>query len=297
MRKAVAFLFAVAVVSCSSNAEHSTAVSIPAQACTHANGNQYTWLSKYDPQQSVCSRIAPPAGFERIKLAEGSFADWLRHMPLKPQGAEVHLYNGKLKGRQDVHAAVIDIDPGDQDLQQCADAVMRLRGEYLYSKKSYDALHFNFTSGDKVGFRQWSEGYRPKVKGNRVSMVKTAGADESYKSFRSYMNSIFMYSGTISLSKEMKAVSDVKSLMPGDVFIMAGSPGHAMIVADAAENPVTKEKIFLLAQSYMPAQEMHIVKNLGSANLGPWYSADIGGELQTPEWTFDKNNLERFEDK
>jgi hypothetical protein len=39
----------------------------------------------------------------------------------------VLLYNGAPKFRQDVHAAVIDIDVGTRDLQQCADATMRLR--------------------------------------------------------------------------------------------------------------------------------------------------------------------------
>ncbi|MBN1525641.1 MAG: hypothetical protein JW904_14275 [Spirochaetales bacterium] len=46
------------------------------------------------------------------------------------------------------------------------------------------------------------------------------------------------------------------------------------------------EKIFLLAQSYMPAQEIQIVINPGSDSLSPWYSADFGPILDTPEWRF-----------
>ena len=42
----------------------------------------------------------------------------------------------------------------------------------------------------------------------------------------------------------------------GDVLIQGGSPGHAVIVVDMAENPATGEKLYLLAQSYMPAQDI-----------------------------------------
>jgi hypothetical protein len=262
--------------------------------CEHRSPNIYLWKQDYNAKEAVCERIAPPRGYQRIQVEEGSFADWLRHLPLKPGDARVHLYNGDLKGRQDVHHAIIDIDAGNKDLQQCADAVMRLRGEYLFSKKDLESLHFNYTSGHEVGFKKWSEGYRPQVKGNSVTFAKTAQPDASWNSFRKYMDAIFNYAGTLSLSKEMKKVDDVKSIQPGDVFILGGSPGHAMIVVDVAEKPATGEKMFMLAQSYMPAQDMHIVKNPADASGGPWYSIDFGNDLHTPEWDFTKDQLKRF---
>ena len=51
------------------------------------------------------------------------------------------------------------------------------------------------------------------------------------------------------------------SLQPGDVFIKGGSPGHAVIVVDVAIYTQTGKKVFLLAQSYMPAQQIHILVN------------------------------------
>ena len=49
---------------------------------------------------------------------------------------------------------------------------------------------------------------------------------------------------------------------------------------------------FLIAQSYMPAQDIHIVKN---PKGGVWYSLkDLNIELFTPEWTFPLNALHRF---
>ncbi|MNY79577.1 hypothetical protein D3C86_2202640 [compost metagenome] len=63
------------------------------------------------------------------------------------------------------------------------------------------------------------------------------------------------------------------------------------MVMDMAINNVG-EKRFLLAQSYMPAQNIHILKNPNSSN--PWYSNKIITELKTPEWVFKKGDLYRW---
>lgn len=80
----------------------------------------------------------------------------------------------------------------------------------------------------------------------------------------------------------------------GDVFIRGGSPGHAVIVLDMAENKATGERVFLLAQGYMPAQDIHILKNPSAPNLSPWYSTRFGTTLQTPEWEFKAGELKAF---
>jgi len=103
-----------------------------------------------------------------------------------------------------------------------------------------------------------------------------------------------MYAGTHSLSKELKSVP-LENIQIGDVFIQGGFPGHAILVVDMAEHLTTKEKIFMLAQSYMPAQETQILKNPTNKNLSPWYSLNFEGQLDTPEWDFNKSDLKRFE--
>ncbi|MBW1984365.1 MAG: DUF4846 domain-containing protein, partial [Deltaproteobacteria bacterium] len=206
----------------------------------------------------------------------------------------VYLYNGKKKLNQDAHFAVIDIDTGRRDLQQCADAVMRLKAEYLYSKKDYAAIHFNFTSGHIASFTKWADGFRPVVSGNRVSWIKKAAAGSSYGNFRKYLDSVFTYAGSYSLSKELKSVSDIANMKIGDVFIKGGFPGHAVMVVDMAYNKNTGKKVFLLAQSYMPAQDIHILKNPKDGTLSPWYDIEFGSTLYTPEWTFYKQELKRF---
>ncbi len=136
-----------------------------------------------NPYSSV-SAIPVPPGYHRTESNPSYFASWLRKLPLK-KDRTVHLYDGSLKRNQDAQFAVLDISVGHRDLQQCADAVMRLRAE------------------------------------------------------------------------------DAK--------------GH---------------RIFLLAQSYMPAQDIHIVKNPLAATLSPWFRAETAEEnLSTPEWIFKINEL------
>lgn len=242
---------------------------------------------------TISLRFQPPAGFVRQEVSTISFASYLRNLPLKPANAHVHLFDGRLKSRQTVHAAVVDMDTGDRDLQQCADAVMRLRAEHLFAQKQYDALHFNFTNGFNAEYVKWRQGYRVKVEGNKTEWYATNTPSTSYESFREYLNLVFMYAGTLSLSKELMP-KQVKDLAIGDVFIKGGSPGHAVIVVDVAVKESTGEKIFMLAQSYMPAQEIHVLVNPNDEELSPWYSSDFGEELQTPEWIFERDMLKSF---
>ncbi|WP_018341379.1 DUF4846 domain-containing protein [Cytophaga aurantiaca] len=238
-------------------------------------------------------RFDCPEGYVRKEAPKSSFETWLRNVPLKDEGASVHLFNGELKVNQRVHAAVLTFDVGSEDLQQCADAVMRLRAEYLYQKKAYDSIVFTFTNGTKAYYSKWREGYRAQVSGNAVAWVKSAKPDTSHACFRKYMNTVFMYCGTYSLSKELKSIS-IEQIKGGDVFIHGGFPGHAMIVMDVAIHPATKKKVFMLAQSYMPAQEIHIVKNYSEKELSPWYEIPESGSLDTPEWSFELTDLKRF---
>ena len=242
-------------------------------------------LVTYDPMGSTLAlRFAPPDGFSRDVAPDGGFEDYLRRLPLKPHTATVHLFNGSSKPRQDVHAAVIDMSVGATDLQQCADAVMRLRAEYLFTNGRQDDISFDFTSGFKAEWRRWRKGERIKVEGNSCRWVSGSGPDGSHAQLLHYLDMVFTYAGTLSLSKEL-ADATTSPMRPGDVFIHGGSPGHAMLVVDVAKGP-DGQQAFLLAQSYMPAQEIHVVKNLRHPELGAWFIFHDDDSLYTPEWTF-----------
>ncbi|HTE02417.1 MAG TPA: DUF4846 domain-containing protein [Mucilaginibacter sp.] len=233
------------------------------------------------PADNMLTRFTSPFGYTRQKAVHGSFADYLQHLPLKPKGTPTKTYRGEV-ARTDIEtAAVVDMSVGNQDLQQCADAVMRLRGEYLYHQKNYKAISFNFVSGFKCDYLHYANGYRYR---NNKWVLK-AKPDYGYGTFMNYMNLVFSYAGTLSLEKELHPVSNPNDLKAGDVFIHGGSPGHCFIVMDVVENN-QHQKQFLLAQSFMPAQNIQVLQYapgyywFGMEKLtNIWY-----GELITPQY-------------
>lgn len=245
--------------------------------------------------QVLITRILPPEGFQRTESTENSFAYYLRHLPLKPHNSEVNLYNGTGKPNNGIYDAVVDLDIGTKDLHQCADAIMRLRAEYLWNNKQYDKIHFNFTNGFRCDYTEWMKGKRIVLNGNSTYWKQTADSSNTYTDFWNYMEIIFIYAGTLSLSEELK-LTGIDEMQIGNIYIQGGSPGHAVIIVDMAVNNTTNKKVFLLAQSYMPAQEIHILKNPNDETISPWYSTEFLEKLVTPEWIFRKTDLKRFEE-
>ena len=175
------------------------AASLPA----HARA-PYGWRAdSAAPAATLAERIPPPPGFERKPQSADSFATWLRGLPMRADGAPVLTHTGKPKWRQDVHAAVIDIDIGTRDLQQCADAIMRLRAEWLFSQRRDTEIAFNNTNGKRMRF--------------------ASAKRRDHAGLRKYMDLVFAYAGTYSLERELKPVAP-EAIAIGDVFIKGGFP-------------------------------------------------------------------------
>jgi hypothetical protein len=215
------------------------------------------------------NEIPLPPGFERIKPNSNSFTNWLRNVELK-KNKTVYLYNGNPKANQTAQFAVLNIPVENKDLQQCADAVMRLRAQYLFDNKRYDEIIFR---DNEHGVYQFNPPY------TQAHFIK-------------YIDKVFAMCGSASLSKQLKPIN-IKDIEPGDVLIRGGFPGHAVILMDVALNKNGK-KIYLLAQSYMSAQDIHILKNPMDNNLSPWYEVTDNNIIQTPEYTFTKDEFKRW---
>lgn len=234
--------------------------------------------------------IPLPKGFKRAETND--FGTFLRQLKLK-KDKTVYLYDGRLKGNQSAQFAVLDVSVGNRDLQQCADAVMRLRADFLFEKKQFDAIKFSDGEGFVMDFGKWASGNRIVFSQNKLHWEARKTCNASELSFKNYLNVVFAFAGTATLSKELTPLSKVSDMEVGNVFIKGGSPGHAVIVVDVAVNSEGK-KVFLLAQSYMPAQDIHVLKNPSDLTLSPWYSTDFGDVLATPEWNFKKEQLKKF---
>lgn len=261
---------------------------------------RYTWLSESPPPADVRDQLAdaipPPTGAHRVDLPADSFGAWLRGLPLLPAGSPVLLYTGETKPNQSAHVRVVDLDVGDRDLQQCADAVLRLRVEYLWSKGQPKTIAFKLTDGTPWDFASYLGGTRLKLVGKKAERLPGSPRAANRETLRGYMRTLFTYAGTASLAGELPR-RELATVSAGDILIQGGFPGHAVLVLDEAEGS-DGARYLLLGQSYMPAQQFHVLKNPADPALSPWYRADtLAGGLMTPEWgPFTDKDLRRFRD-
>ncbi|MEL6810903.1 MAG: DUF4846 domain-containing protein [Bacteroidota bacterium] len=242
---------------------------------------------------TVAERIKLPDGFTRSVYPEASFQQYLQQYPLKEFGAKVINYDGNEYVYQNGHVGVLEVPVPSNGLQQCADALIRLRAEYLWEQNRKGEIGFNFTSGHYCSWSQYAKGYRPKINGNRVSFNPTARANSSKESFYKYLNLIYMYAGTQSLYDELPKINSVDEIEVGDMLIYPGSPGHVIMVVDKATNENGK-KMFIFAQGNTPAQSVHILKNPNDMKISPWYEIELGAHLEIPTYYFNEVKFMRF---
>nr|CAI78806.1 hypothetical protein [uncultured Latescibacterota bacterium] len=255
----------------------------------------YAWLPDSARIETLAARFPVPEGYRRVPVEKGSFADWLRNLPMKPSGSPVRSYAGDvvLETGDPNLAGVVDLDLLGSDLQQCADAIIRLRAEYLWSKGEQNGIVFHFTNGDPSSWTGWAQGRRPLVDGNSVRWIKTASPDNSRASFVHYLTTLFHYAGTLSLPYDSTEVP-IDRILPGDFFVDGGRPGHAVLVLDVATSAEGRRRL-LIGQSFMPAQDFHVLR---ARTAGGWFDADPARPgLDTPGWkTFPWSSLRRFKE-
>ena len=237
--------------------------------------------------------ISLPQGFNYVEDGDSVYSNWLLDLKLK-KSKIVYLYNGKLKLNQEAQYGVLNIDIGKKDLIQCADVAMKLRADYLFEMHLYDHIKFLSTSGNEISFENWLKGMRWKEQGAKLVSYNTDNEKPNIEQeYNSFMEFVFSYCGTYSLSKQLRTPNDSWSLQPGDIFVYGGFPGHAVTVMAVAKNESGKI-IFLLSQGYMPAQDIHILKNFTDPGLSPWYALTDIYPLNTPEWQFNNGSLKRW---
>lgn len=152
---------------------------------------------------------------------------------------------------------------------------MSLRLEYFYRSKKYLEM-------DKLA----------KVSTQPIPYSKYVNGDYSYSKYIEYLQYYLENTNSNTMSELMKPIN-VKDLQIGDVFLQKGSiKNHAVIVMDLAEDNLGN-KLFILAQSYYPSQDLQIITNPSNDLISPWYMAKEG-VLLTPEWRFLTSDLMRF---
>ena len=295
MKKFLLLLLMISVVSCKKNVGKIDEIfKNDATELVGLIDNSQPIINK--EKNTIKERFSAPKNFEWEKTPPNSYGQFLENFPLKKYVSPIIKFNNEKIANQTLHEGVFDIDVGEKDLQQCADAIIRLRAEYLYQNKKFDQIKFHFTSGDLFSWNDFKNGIRPIVNGNNVRFEKRESFDDSKASFRNYLNVIFNYAGTISVFKEGTDIKKTADLQTGDFVITAGSPGHVVFIAGVCKNKNGK-KLFLLAEGFTPAQSISVMKNPYNSEISPWYELKVEDEsIKTSRYIFSPVNFKRYLD-
>ena len=95
---------------------------------------------------------------------------------------------------------------------------------------------------------------------------------------------------------------NIANIQPGDVFVYpapdSNSYGHAVMVADVAEDADTDRKAVILVEGIIPARSIHVMHNLDDTSNSPWFIIDEESDNQSYTiFQFDNSNLKYFPSK
>lgn len=205
--------------------------------------------------------IAVPKGYERVCGNDKEYTEFLRSIPLKPKGSRVMLYGSNETARfgDRNKYAVIDL-PLLSNAEQCTDACMRLRAEYLFRHGKYAKIHFANNAG--------------------LDFFYLGGRNR--KAFESYMKRVYGFANTASLTKELPTRA-LKDVQPGDILVYPARKGHkyghAIFVIDVVQNK-KGEKMVMLAEGNTPACDIHLIRNFRNWRNPAWFKWNDNAEVQ-----------------
>lgn len=187
------------------------------------------------PAPGRVSDIPAPDGCGRVPLPPGSYAAWLRDVPLKPDKSILaHGGDTVSPGFYRVLGVLGLPLMFRDDLEQCADWCFRL----------------------------WAEHHRQSGKTDRLYLFDYGGRrrlfSKSGKTFRGFLRWAMANANSHSLKKGCAAI-DTAELTPGDMLVQNrdGGIGHVSVVMDACRDS-SGNKFYLFGYGFMPAQEFHL---------------------------------------
>ncbi|MDB5197855.1 MAG: hypothetical protein JWP88_2226 [Flaviaesturariibacter sp.] len=242
--------------------------------------------STMSPEAPLAIEIQQPKGASTTVFEEGTWSYFLQHLPTV--AGDIVDYTGTPIRNQAKHVAILNYDVGKRDLQQCADALIRLRAEYLFAQKRYNEIAFRFTSGEWYRYKDYVAGVRPAIIARQIYAGEVKPVAVSHATLRSYLDIIYAFAGTQSLYRDLLPATDFRV---GTIIITPGSPGHCCMVIDETTN-AAGQKRFKLVESYMPAQSIYVLKNPEDGSA--WYPLQKG-TITTASYQFTKYALKKFE--
>jgi hypothetical protein len=224
-----------------------------------------------EPVDTVMRRFARSLpGYSGFPAELDSWAEWLRLLPLAAPGTPVRNFRGEtvVPGDDEHLAAVVAIDIGTQDIQQSADVILRLHGEWRWFRDDLRMLYLSDTRLE-LPLGKWLAGERLVAAGGLPKWVPEAAPQPKldHAAFREYLDSVFAWSDARALLGESVALPP-EGLEPGAFFLAQGPPAEVLVVLDVATSPAG-ERAMLLAQALNPTESIHVIRPSRDASWFP----------------------------
>jgi len=229
---------------------------------------------------TLAETVPTPPGWERVAAPAGSFAAWLRDLPLAAPGTPVKSWRGEevFAGDEEYVQAVIAIDVGKADLQQSADVILRFDAEWRWSQGKRDMTYLAATK-DALPYASYVLGKRVLAQGPHLYWVKQREPSDpdDRGAFRDFLDTVFIWANSTAVRMQSDPVA-AKDLLPGDFFLQRDKSGHALVVLDVVAKP-SGERLALVAQALTEAMNIHVLRpGRGTA----WFSLNPPEPLLTP---------------
>ena len=208
--------------------------------------------AKAQPHAAVPTRIAEipaPSGYTRPLLAEDSFSQFIRSLPLKAD-VVIHAFDGS-EVHKPIFSVLAVVDAPllfATDLEQCADFCMRFWADWHRARGRLRELALFDYSGKRIRYAE-------------------AGLSE-----RNFLRRAFGCSNSHSLKKGCSEVREA-DLQPGDLVVQnsRGGIGHVSMIADVCESN-KGERLYLVGFGFMPAQEFHLERASPNEGRNGWFT-------------------------
>lgn len=243
---------------------------------TRDHSGDYGWLKAADRRayKPLLDRVDAREGWRRLRVSDGSFADWLRHLPTRPFGEAVLSAKKKslLESDDPSVAAVLELQPNTHMLA-AASMMIRLRAEHAWTAKETAGISFHFDGGQRMDWMAWEQGMRASFETGVLQILTMAEPNSSRESFCTYLETVFEHATPRSLLDDTRPVTD-GTIAPGDVFLRADHHGgHAAMVLDVAVSERGQIAV-LLGQGGTPARTLHVPNG---PNGDPWFEISRDG--------------------
>ena len=229
-----------------------------------------------DSTRTIARRLPPPQGFARVTTDANSYAAYLRHLPLTPEGTDANDWRGQLALTSAEVAAVLDWRLLGS-VEQCADIAIRLLAEHARHNGVDQHIRFRSLSGQTMGWVEWLQGhYSLNADATRIAYTSGAKRTATDREFDRYLTFVMSYANTASMLRDWPTVA-YESIEIGDVLIQpfctGRGSGHLSLIVDACVDD-TGNRLYLFADGYTPARTPVIRQRMPGSPETAWMTTE-----------------------